>query len=897
MSIPLLVTKLFIPHARPKLVSRPRLVERINQGLHRKLTLISAPAGFGKTTLVNEWISSNHEMTSPVNIAWLSIDENDNDSNRFFLYLCIALNQLEDISPKLCEGVQVMLDSPTPPLPDTLLRIVINELSVHSENVVLVLDDLHLVDSPDIYASLTFLVDNQPQNLHLILTTREDPFLPLSRLRSRDQITEIRAADLKLTPLEVNEFLNEVMSLGLTEDASNKLGIRTEGWITGLQLAAISLQGNDNYSKAIDRFSGSNRLVLDYLVDEVLNQQPVEIQHFLLQTSVLSRLSGSVCNAITGRDDGYETLEYLERSNLFLISLDNERLWYRYHHLFGDLLLQRLYHKFPDQVSENHKKASEWFSQVGDYRSAIEHSLAAKDYHTAGRFLEQKAVEFLERGENSAVVRWMNQLPEELIKSKPYLSVLHSGVLLLLGQSELAQIRLSETEKSLHLVDPEDSTHSADLVMGLINNNKAYIAFFNGNHKKTLEYARKALEHLPPNNRLARVQASVYLGVALRYTGNFHAAFQTYSDIQPVAKKLGGRISIQIEHNLGDLLWYMGELELMKTNLERILRNSEQIYGRTDLPYYGFIYVLFSRVYYQWNQLDEALVLVEKGVALSRTWNVPELLALTLIDYGVVLWAKGELEEAQEVFRESVQLMENFSPWGQKYAEAYLAKFSIYLDNFTAGENWANTNDLDLGGPYQYQREKEYLTHIHFLISQQRYDEATVLTERMMNLCKDSGNRLTEMECALLLAKISCLQHNLDKSVSIITDVLDFAEPQGYIRLFVDCGSEMARILYLALEKQISPVFVGKVLAAFDQVQHSLPGTAAQSLIDPLTDRELDVLELIAEGLSRQEIADELIVSLNTVKTHARNVYQKLGVNSQTQAVSKARRLGLLEED
>ena len=454
MSTTLLSTKYFIPSTRLKLVPRPRLFERLNEGLHRKLTLISAPAGFGKTTLVTEWLDylrldSKKESQIQNWITWLSLDEGDNDLIRFLTYIVTALNQINGFDANFGKVILSMLQSPKPPPTEDVLSQLINEISAIPGKIILVLDDYHLIVDQPIHDALTFLIEHLPTQMHLVFATREDPHLPLARLRSQDQLTELRATDLRFTPSEAAEFLNQVMGLDLSEENITALETRTEGWIAGLQLAAISLQGKEDATGLIKSFSGSHRLVLDYLIEEVLEQQTENIQTFLLQTAILDRFNGSMCNALTDQDDGQQTLEYLEQANLFIIPLDEERRWYRYHHLFADLLRQRLRQTQPERLPMLHQKASMWHEQNGIIDEAIEHSLHGKDYVRTAYLIEKQVGEKYEHTDQTILRRWLAELPEELVITNPNLCILHAWNLFASGQLDAANQSLQVAEKML----------------------------------------------------------------------------------------------------------------------------------------------------------------------------------------------------------------------------------------------------------------------------------------------------------------------------------------------------------------------------------------------------------------------------------------------------------------
>lgn len=450
----LLTTKLFIPRIRPRLVPRPRLMDQLNDGLYRKLTLISAPAGFGKTTLVRGWIDLLRLDTSNENkIAWLSLDDGDNDPSRFMAYFIAAFNRLEGIDAALGKGSLSMLQSPQPPPSEAVLIPLLNETATIPDRIIFVLDDYHVIESTQVDAILTFLLENLSPQVHLVIASREDPHLPLSHFRVRGQLNELRAEDLRFTSSEAAEFLNQVMGLELSTEDIAALESRTEGWIAGLQLAAISLRGRNDPTSLIKSFTGSHRLVLDYLIEEILNQQPQSIQKFLLQTAILNWLNGSLCDAVTGQENSQAILEMLERANLFIVPLDEERRWYRYHHLFADLLRLRQRQTQSENLTTLHTRAGEWFNQQGLKREAIKHLLASRDYQGAAELIGEISADIIQQGEHTTVIGWINALPEDFVKEKPDICVLHAWALQLTGESETAEARLVDVENAVDRLD------------------------------------------------------------------------------------------------------------------------------------------------------------------------------------------------------------------------------------------------------------------------------------------------------------------------------------------------------------------------------------------------------------------------------------------------------------
>jgi LuxR family maltose regulon positive regulatory protein len=526
----LLATKLFIPPTRPKIVPRSRLIKQLNDGLNRRLTLVSAPAGFGKTTLVTEWLDNLWVDTKEENqiedrIAWLSLDESDNDPVRFLAYFIAALNRVEKAQPQIGEGALSMLQSPQTPPAEAVLTLLINEITSTPCRMLLVLDDYHQIDAKPVHDALCFLLEHMPPRMHLVIATREDPPLPLPRLRARDQVTEIRAADLRFSPYEAAEFLHQVMGLDLSADDVTALETRTEGWIAGLQLAAISMQGCKDHKGFIQSFTGGHRLVLDFLIEEVLSQLSESIQHFLLQTAILSRLTGSLCDAITGQENSQETLEMLDRTHLFIVPLDDERRWYRYHHLFGDLLRQRLRQNHIERIPMLHYRASEWFEQNGFMDEAIEHALRAENFERAAHLIENALETVWVRSEDNKSRRWLEKLPFELVFSKPQLCIFHAWQLYLNGHVDEAELRLHTVEHVLEPLAPRTTELSSDRdvqpldtdarkLLGRAAALRAVLNYSQGDAKGIIQHARQALNYLPEDDLLWRNSANMSLGDA-----------------------------------------------------------------------------------------------------------------------------------------------------------------------------------------------------------------------------------------------------------------------------------------------------------------------------------------------------------------------------------------------
>jgi LuxR family maltose regulon positive regulatory protein len=931
METPLLQTKLYIPPTRLELVSRPRLIEQLNGALHHKLTLISAPAGFGKTTLVSDWL---RQIDVPA--AWISLDEGDNDPVQFLVYFVTALGT---IITNIGKDSLSALQSPQPPPTTSILTALLNEIATPSDRIILVLDDYHLIESQPIHDALTFLLEHLPPQMHLVIATREDPNLPLARLRVRDQLTELRATDLRFTPAEAAEFLIQVMGLGLSEEDLAALETRTEGWIAGLQLAAISMQGHEDTTRFIKSFTGSHHFVLDYLIEEVLEQQSESVQIFLLQTAVLNRLTGSLCDALTGQDTGQTTLEILDRANLFIIRLDEERRWYRYHHLFSELLRQRLRQTHEEQIPTLHRRASEWYEQKDLPSDAVRHALAAGDFERAADLIELVWPAMDSSFQSATWLGWVKALPDELVRTRPVLSVQYAFALLDGGELEVGEARLRDAERWLDTTAdisgrpevPSAETcpeRSRRMVVGdeeqfrslpaMIATARAYHAQALGDVPRTVQHARQALDLLPEGDHLRRGEAASLLGCAYWASGDLEAAHRTFADGMAGFQMAGNLLfAITVTLALADIRMAQGRLhEAASTYEQSLLLATEP--GESVLPVTANLYLGLGMIHHEQGDQEAAGQHLLKSEALGEQAALPDWPYRVCRAQARLKEIQGDLDGAVDLLSEAERLHYRSPVPDVRSIAALKTRVWVRQGRLTKALGWVRERGLSVDDVLSYLREFEHVTLARVLIAEYKSNrversihEAVGLLERLLKAAEEGGRTGSVIEILALQALAYEAQGNISMALAPLEHALTLAKPEGYVRIFVDEGQPMARLLYEAFSREIAPDYTRRLLAAFpiaepEQVGPSktqskilnlkpvLSEAEVSEIVESLSERELEVLELIAEGLTNQEVATRLYLSLHTIKVHARNIYAKLGVKNRTQAVAKGKALGIL---
>ena len=927
MPIAILTTKLYAPPLRPTLVSRPRLVQHIHEGLYRSLTLISAPAGFGKTTLVSEWLAAYKQP-----VAWLSLAQEDGDVPRFLAYLIAAL---QTVVPDIGVGVVELLQSPQPPPTESILSALLNEITTTPDKFVLVLDDYHLLDAQPVDQALAFLLEHLPPQMHLIITTREDPPLPLARYRVRDQLTEVRAADLRFSDAEATEFLNQIMGLSLSADAVAALETRTEGWIAGLQMAALSIQSRDDTPSFIEAFTGSHRFVLDYLAEEVLQRQPQHVRNFLLHTAILKQLNAPLCNAVTEAEDGQQMLTTLERGNLFVVPLDDKRQWYRYHHLFADVLHARLLEGQPSQIPTLHRRASIWYEENDLRADAIHHALAAADFERAAALIEwERATQG--GGPSSATwLGWVKVLPDDLVRNRPILSVGYAWALL--GSNELVagEARLQDAERWLDITDgiikqgentkQGESTRQGGMIEASekivvvdeaqlrhlpasVATARAYIAQALGRLPDSVMYAQQALALLPESNISERMVPAMLIGIGHWAGGDLALAYETFTDImtrcQAASKTL---LAIGFASFLAELRMAQGQLRAAIRAYEHALslagKQSEPLF-----PGLAELYAGLSEVHSEQgngesaaHHLDRSEALAEQSIIVGNEYRLYPMMARTKAAMGDLESALDLLDEAERLYYKTpIPIVRPFA--------AQKARIWIVQGRLSEALNWVHEQSLSVDDNLNYLREFEHITLARVLLAQwksERRDsyspDVLKFLARLLPAAEAGERRGSVIEILMLQALVYEAQGDIPAALNPLGRALALAEPEGYVRMFIAEGLPMTQLLREAVKREMAPNYSNKLLAAFTHDHESSADTPSpplplslQPLVEPLSQRELEVLQLIAQGLSNREIGERLFLALDTVKGHNRRIFGKLQVQRRTEAIARARELNLL---
>jgi len=887
------------------------LIERLNTGLHRKLTLVSAPAGFGKTTLLSEWTGSCERP-----VAWLSLDEADNNPAHFLAYFIaalqtLALSQVEGIEKNIGEGTLSVLQSPQPPPIEAILTPLVNEIATIPNEFVLILDDYHLIRAKPIHDAFTFLLDHLPPPMRLVIATRQDPPLPLARLRGRGEMTEIRASDLRFTEEEATAFLNQTMGLGLTPDEVAALEVRTEGWIAGLHLAALSLKGQADRAAFIRAFAGDDRHVMDYLVSEVLSRQSEAVQRFLLHTAILDRLCGPLCDAVVGSGDqpggSQAILEYLEQANLFIVPLDNRRQWYRYHHLFAGLLRHRLRRTVGAQgIAPLHRRASAWYASNDMRSKAIDHSLAAEDWGRVAQLIDEIANDVL--GGNAyftTILGWLDAMPQEVVRANPHLSILRAWMLLLMPRPDDAERCLQEIESATNGPLPDE-------VRLQIVAMRAFLARQQKDTHKALDLSHQVLDALDegvsaPN--LVRPLVALNLANVYRMIGDVVKAEHWFSEVLVSTQEAGITLTLAVISGQAASQIMGGKLHQAAETYRQGLQLADtaaQQSGRAA-PAAALIHTGLGDLLREWNKLDEAEHHLTQGIERGQRGQVGMALCNGYLFLARLRLAQGDMAGALDMLQQAEQLPEAYQaaprysePVGACRARLMLTQARSSADDLKARrleavEQWAEARGLSTDVHISsVDDEFEHLVWARLLIAQGNAAQALQLLAHLLQAAEEFRRVGRVIEILALQALAQQALGDIEQALAILERALSLAEPEGYVRLFADEGLPMTELLRQAASRGIAPDYVGRLLAAIEPAPAPERPLPAPLLLDPLSDRELEVLRWLSTDLSGPEIAEELVVSMNTIKTHIKRIYSKLNAHSRYEAVERAKELDLL---
>ncbi|MGO4689160.1 LuxR C-terminal-related transcriptional regulator [Glaciibacter sp. 2TAF33] len=924
MAGPLLETKFHTPTLRRRVVARPRLKERLGRGTESTLTLVSAPAGFGKTTLLAEWLAS--ASARGWSTAWLSLDAGDNEPVLFWTYVVTALKaSVNDVGATALS----LLQSPQSPI-EAVLATLVNDLHVLTNDVILVLDDYHLIESREVHEGMAFLLERLPPQLHLVIAGRADPMLPLARLRARGELVEIRAADLRFTAEEAASYLADVMGLALTADDAAALDARTEGWIAALQLAALSMQGRTDVSAFIAGFAGDDRYIVDYLAEEVLQRQPADVQRFLLQTSILDRLTGPLCDAVTRQDGGKARLAALERGNLFLVPLDERRQWYRYHQLFADVLQARLVDERGDELAELHRRASAWCEQAGDTREAIRHALAAEDFERAADLVELY-VPAIRRNRQEAILRgWLELLPDEVVRVRPVLGIGLVGALLVSGDVDGVEERLRNVERWLG--PPGDDgreigTGSPDMVVRdheefrrlpeTIEVYRAALALGRGDPAGTVRHAQRAIALAPAEDHIGRAAASGLLGLAYWGSGDLEAAHRSYSEC------LAGLYSAGHLADTFGCAIALADIRLVQGRVNDALRTYEHALERAPgkpgsvLRGTADMYVGMSGILRERDDPLGATELLRRSDELGPLGGLAQNLYRWRVAMSRVRESEGDLAGAVDQLAEAERLY--VSDYFPNVRPVAALRARIWIRQARLGEalGWARERALSSADDLSYLREFEHITLARVLLARHaaestesakrtgrpgdsiheaavHLDEAIGLLARLLRAAEDGGRTGSVIEILVLRALAEQTRGDTAAALAALHRAVALSQHEGYVRIFTDEGEPMAALLRAAVNQGPAVPYVRRLLATMNAMSATGRRTpVGPGLIEPLSQREGEVLRLLATDLDGPGIARKLVVSLNTVRTHTSHIYAKLGVTNRRAAVRRAEELDL----
>lgn len=895
MSAPLLATKLYIPYLRSTVVPRPRLVDKLNAGLSGKFTLISAPAGFGKTTLLSVCI---RDCNKP--IAWVSLDQGDNDPARFLMYFIAAIQR---INPEI--GKELLPSLQSAPIPETefLLTNLINEITELADSFAIVLDDYHLITEAKIQDLLIFFLERLPTNVHLLISSRSDPPWPLARFRVRGQITEIRSQEMRFTQKETAVFLNDVMDLALAPEDIAVLESKTEGWIAGLQMAALSMQDRNDKTGFVNAFRGSHRYVIDYLIEEVLEHQSSEVQDFLLKTSILERLNGNLCDVVLNDQlpvsggKAQAILEKLEQNNLFLTPLDDQRRWYRYHQLFADLLRNHLNQKFPDEVVHLHQRASVWYGMNDLLPDAIQHALAINDIEQIAYLTEEMVLDTLDHSETNALMTWLNHLSKADFQQYPWLLVARASVYFKAGKYDKMEQDFETVEKILETRTDDDETSIR--IRGHIAAAQSYLSELRDEPRLAINQAEDALSMLSEKEIKLRSFVSIRRANCLMWIGDLEKAILAYKEIGKTSKEIGDEQSAIIAlSEMAIVQMVAGRLSQATKSIRDICNYAEEITlrdGRRPQAM-GVLYRHLSNIQQEQNNLTKASFFAQEALKICEQWGEKEAIIFGLLANVRVKFAQAEYTQVEEFFRRIFPIADQISPLEVEQFKSLAIHYQLLKGKHDEADVWAFDLGLTPNDEFGYEHRLEYQNLAHLLVANGKYDQARKVVDALIKVADQVGDGFYLIQFLVLKAIITKKMSRLDESMIAMKKALSIAQPEGYVRAILNEGAEVEGLLRKAIAQGIEVDYAQKLLAAFMFGAKSLSDKAAREVImlELLSQRELEVLRLLVTDLSVPEISNEFVVSASTIRSHIKNIYRKLDAHSRHEAVTKAREQGLL---
>lgn len=895
----MLLTKLHIPTPGKNLVHRSSLFNKLNSGLNRKLILVSAPAGFGKTSVVSDWINQNSIST-----AWYSIDHNDNELVDFLSYIITAIQGIQkDFGQRALD----LLHSPNQTSPESIVNLLINDTLNIEKNFCLVLDDFHLINSIEIFNTIAYLVEYLPKNEHLVIITRSDPVLPLARIRSQNQLVEIRSSDLSFSVNEISELFNKKLKIKLTDEDINDLETKTEGWIAGLQLTALSVEGRDNISDFIHDLKGDNRYIMDYLIEEVLKIQSEETKEFLLQTSILEQFSSPLCNAVLNRDDSHNILEALEKNNMFIIPLDNERIWYRYHHLFADLLKQKLQIKYQNKIKELHNNACDWFEQNKMYNQAIDHAIEINNYGKGIQLLGKIAEYLWETGHHSAIIKYGELIPGEIIKKNIEFCLYYSWILISYGKVQKADPFLVSAKENTDLIlsNKNVSKKGTEHYKKLLGKIAVAFAMKYSNEMRSEEiinHYKIAMDNLTEDDPLWFSWAWYSKAMAERVWENYKEEMKALNVALEYAKKsrnlyLISMIAIRIAYNNQRMGFFKSAFKTCSDLINYMKESGYAQIAKAEWTFAG-VFSMMAMIQYIWADLDSAAESAKIAYDLCKNEANLNHKLLALLVKSSVLHGYGDSKGALEVSNELEQIIKQNKNLPFLIPAFVSLKIEILsdLNQMDTVNDYIQEQRLGIQDPKTDLNEFAYAAYARLLIIQHKLDDAESMLAELYELA-EKGNRTERLvELKILYAMLYKRKSDHEKAINSLIEAMEFAVEENILINFVldlnyinDILKEVFKI-QAAKKTNIPKDFIDNLK---DAIKRKEKFKKSNSEVD-LSAREIDTLQLIAEGLNNQEIANKLFISLNTVKSHIKNIYIKLEVNSRTQAIAKANELKII---